>query len=128
MANNKKDMRREDLAVPYVAPPKKASDSDISGMLATTLPMAAMFTRNRQVPTVGWTAVLFALQNWLSETPEQKKTSAQPGLVTVGLAVLSLGVTYMQLFIPQRMPQGPATGTGTSTEAPPAMPPTDEAW
>ncbi|EMC98552.1 hypothetical protein BAUCODRAFT_32610 [Baudoinia panamericana UAMH 10762] len=43
---NRKDMRREDLIVPYVepAPPK---ENDAQSMMASTLPMAAIFTRNK---------------------------------------------------------------------------------
>ncbi|KAL2385868.1 hypothetical protein RJZ90_001042 [Blastomyces dermatitidis] len=44
----KKDMRRPELAVPYVEPPAKASDaSDISSTMSNTMPMAAMFSRNK---------------------------------------------------------------------------------
>ncbi|KMU81653.1 hypothetical protein CISG_02671 [Coccidioides immitis RMSCC 3703] len=55
----KKDMRRADL-----------------GALSSTLPMAAMFTRSRMI---GWTSVVFSLQNWMAESPEQKKNSSTPG-------------------------------------------------
>jgi len=44
---SKKDMRREDLIVPYVDPPKEKSDGDMSSTMASTLPMAAIFTRNK---------------------------------------------------------------------------------
>ncbi|EFR02510.1 hypothetical protein MGYG_05505 [Nannizzia gypsea CBS 118893] len=36
-----KDMRRADLVVPYEAPPVKKTDGDMSGTIASTMPMAA---------------------------------------------------------------------------------------
>ncbi|KKZ64525.1 hypothetical protein EMCG_01404 [[Emmonsia] crescens] len=44
----KKDMRRLELAVPYVEPATKASDAaDMSSTMSNTMPMAAMFSRNK---------------------------------------------------------------------------------
>jgi hypothetical protein len=67
--SSKKDMRRPDLSksaldlpedllltisvIPYQTPTAKESASDISGTLGSTLPMAAMFTRNK---FIGWYA------------------------------------------------------------------------
>lgn len=45
--------------------------------------MAAMFTRNKYL---GWTAFVFAIQNWLSESEEQRATASQPAYMTVGMA------------------------------------------
>jgi hypothetical protein len=70
--SNKKDMRRPDLSkplklpiacsiantltvIPYQVPPPKEATSDISGTLGSTLPMAAMFTRNK---FMGWYGML----------------------------------------------------------------------
>ncbi|KAF3403794.1 Eukaryotic translation initiation factor eIF-1, partial [Penicillium rolfsii] len=61
MASNK-DMRRADLAIPYVDPPKSANDADMSSTMSSTLPMAA---------------------TWLAESPEQKKTAATPAYMSV---------------------------------------------
>ncbi|KAF2867174.1 hypothetical protein BDV95DRAFT_582717 [Massariosphaeria phaeospora] len=85
--------------------------------MASTLPMAAIFTRNKMI---GWVSVVFSLQSWLAETPEQKKTSTTPAYFSVGMAFMSLIVGYMPLFLP---PPNMRAGTGSSTEAPPAMPP-----
>jgi hypothetical protein len=67
--STKKDMRRPDLSmpsslpcfdqkltasstvIPYQLPTAKEAASDISGTLGSTLPMAAMFTRNK---FIGW--------------------------------------------------------------------------
>ncbi len=69
--STKKDMRRPDLSnynsppsldqwltsrptvIPYQIPAGKDAPSDISGTLGSTLPMAAMFTRNK---FIGWYA------------------------------------------------------------------------
>jgi len=76
--------------------------------------MAAIFTRNKMI---GWTSVLFAVQTWLSETPSQRTTSSTPAYFSVGMAVLSLGVVYMPLFLP---PQAGRAGQGTGTGPPAA--------
>ncbi|KAF2796074.1 hypothetical protein K505DRAFT_323592 [Melanomma pulvis-pyrius CBS 109.77] len=117
MAANKKDMRRADLVVPYAEPAKDKSDGDMASTMASTLPMAAIFTRNK---VVGWTAVIFALQSWLAETPEQKRTSSTPAYFSVGMSFMSLLVGYMPLFLP---PTTNSAGAGSLTEAPPAAPP-----
>ncbi|CAG8958845.1 hypothetical protein HYFRA_00011796 [Hymenoscyphus fraxineus] len=112
--SNKKDMRRPDLVIPYQAPVAKDSPSDISSTLGSTLPMVAMFTRNK---FIGWAAVVLAVQNWLGESQESKKVSTQPAYLSVGMAFMSLVVTYLPVFMP---PTGAKMGTGT--EAPSAVP------
>ncbi|KAA6408072.1 MAG: translation initiation factor [Lasallia pustulata] len=113
---SKKDMRREDLVIPYVSPEKDKDASDMASTMANTLPMAAMFTRNKMI---GWSAVVFALQTWLAETPEQRKNASTPGYYSVGMAFMSLVITYLPLFLP---PPPQAGKAGTSTGAPPAAP------
>ncbi|KAK5172478.1 hypothetical protein LTR04_002404 [Oleoguttula sp. CCFEE 6159] len=51
--------------------------------------MAAIFTKNKMI---GWTAVVFALQTWLAETPEQKKKASSPAYFGVGMASMSIAV------------------------------------
>ncbi|KAF2802976.1 translation initiation factor SU [Mytilinidion resinicola] len=85
----KKDMTRADLIVPYVEPAKDRSDGDMTSTMASTLPMAAIFTRNKMI---GWVAVVFSLQSWLAETPEQAQTATTPGYFSVGMAFMSLMV------------------------------------
>ncbi|KAF5862687.1 translation INITIATION FACTOR [Aspergillus alliaceus] len=77
---SKKDMRRLDLAIPYVDPPVSKNDADMSGAMSSTMPMAAMFTRNRMI---GWVSFVFSLQSWLGETPEQKRTASTPAYMSV---------------------------------------------
>ncbi|CZT15127.1 uncharacterized protein RCC_01020 [Ramularia collo-cygni] len=113
----KKDMRREDLIVPYTeAAADKEGSSDFNSTMTSTLPMAAIFTRNK---LLGWTAVLFAVQGWLSETEAQRAAASQPGYFSVGMSLLSLCVGYMPLFMP---PVAGKVGGASGTEAPAAAP------
>ncbi|CAK3784968.1 translation initiation factor [Lecanosticta acicola] len=118
MASNKKDMRREDLIVPYMEPEKDKENTDFQSTMTSTLPMAAIFTRNKML---AWTAVLFSIQQWLSETPAQKAVASSPAYFSVGMAVLSLAVGYMPFFLPPA--PGARPGPGSGTEAPAATPP-----
>ncbi|KAF1365719.1 translation initiation factor SU [Lizonia empirigonia] len=43
---------------------------------------------------IGWVSVVFSVQSWLAETPEQKKTSTTPAYFSVGMALMSLLVLY----------------------------------
>ncbi|KAJ6032302.1 hypothetical protein N7540_003034 [Penicillium herquei] len=58
--------------------------------MSSTMPMAAMFTRNR-------VAFVFSLQGWLGESPEQKKTAATPAYMSVLMSLMAL-VVYLDLF------------------------------
>ncbi|PSS12441.1 hypothetical protein M430DRAFT_68670 [Amorphotheca resinae ATCC 22711] len=79
----KKDMRRPDLIIPYQMPVAKEDTSDMSGTMISTLPMAAMFTRNKYV---GWASVVFAIQKWLGESAETRKVTSQPAYLSVGMS------------------------------------------
>ena len=48
-----------------------------------------IFTRNKMI---GWTAVIFAIQGWLGETPAQAANATTPSYLQVGMAAMSLGV------------------------------------
>lgn len=54
---------------------------------------------------LGWASVLFAIQQWLSETPAQKAQSASPAYLSVGMAVLSLGVVSLECLTSDILPQ-----------------------
>ncbi|KAI9819204.1 MAG: hypothetical protein M1827_007360 [Pycnora praestabilis] len=125
----KKDVRREDLIIPYVEPEKSKSEGDVASTMSSTLPMAAMFTRNRWVvrksPDEYEPELILNSHaqddwlTWLAETPEQKRTGTTPAIFSVGMAFLAVVVTYIPLFLPPTPGSSPATGT----EAPPAAPP-----
>ncbi|RYP32773.1 hypothetical protein DL767_005021 [Monosporascus sp. MG133] len=118
MATSKvKDMRRPDLVVPYQEPAAKSGDSaELSSTLSSTLPMAAIFTRNRYL---GWGAVVFSIQSWLGESEEASRNTATPGYFTVGMSLMALAVTYLPMFLP---PPPGARGGATGPEAPAAAP------
>ncbi|KAF7591899.1 hypothetical protein BBP40_000870 [Aspergillus hancockii] len=109
---SKKDMRRLDLAIPYVDPPATKNDADMSGAMSSTMPMAAMFTRNRMI---GWVSFVFSLQTWLGETPEQKKTASTPAYMSVFMSLMALVVTYFPIFMP---PPAARAGAATATPSP----------
>lgn len=112
--STKKDMRRADLIIPYQLPAAKEAPSDISGTLGSTLPMAAMFTRNK---FIGWASVVLSIQNWLGESAEAKKSSSQPAYFSVGMAFMALVVTYLPMFLPPPVIPGQRTGTETPAAA-----------
>ncbi|KFZ05478.1 hypothetical protein V501_08315 [Pseudogymnoascus sp. VKM F-4519 (FW-2642)] len=98
----KKDMRREDLIIPYQQPaPKEGSLGDIGNTLSSTVPMAAMFTRNKYI---GWASVVIALQNWLSESPDTKAAASQPAYMGVGMS-----------YLPPNVPPSPTNLRGINT-------------
>ena len=57
--------------------------------MSSMFPMIAIMTRNK---FLGWTAVIFAVQSWLAETPAQRAKSATPGYFSVLMAIMSLAV------------------------------------
>lgn len=68
--------------IPYVEP-KDDDKADFSSTFSSTMPMAAMFTRNKMI---GWVALMMSLLNWLGETPAQRKKASQPGYLTFGMS------------------------------------------
>ncbi|KAI2637711.1 hypothetical protein GGS26DRAFT_588082 [Hypomontagnella submonticulosa] len=106
---SKKDMRRPDLVVPYQEPAPKGDSAELSSTLSSTLPMAAIFTRNRYV---GWASVVLSIQSWLGESEDASKSSSgTPGYFTIGMSLMALAVTYLPMFLPQPPNQRGATGT-----------------
>ena len=65
--------------------------------MSSTLPMAAIFTRNKML---GWTAVMFGMQQWMNETPAQKATAATPAYFSAGMAVMAVGVVSFSPSFP----------------------------
>jgi hypothetical protein len=69
----------------------------MSSTMSSTLPMAAMFTRNKYI---GWGAVVFAIQGWLSESAESKKAASQPAYVSVGMSCKCSKLTGLLIHRP----------------------------
>ncbi|KAJ0422108.1 hypothetical protein BJY00DRAFT_280916 [Aspergillus carlsbadensis] len=103
------------LAIPYVDPPKDKNDADMTGAMSSTMPMAAMFTRNRMI---GWVAFVFSLQSWLGETAEQKKTATTPAYMSVLMSLMALAVTYLPIFLPPQPTPGGSVATPSPTPSP----------
>ncbi|AEO65244.1 8afc679e-5c1f-4884-bca4-27abf0747c67 [Thermothielavioides terrestris] len=108
-SKKEKDMRQPDLIIPYQEPAPKGDNAEFSSTLSSTLPMAAIFLRNRYV---GWAAVVFSIQSWLGESEETRKSPSAPGYFSVGMSLMSLIVTYLPIFLPPQpgLQQGSATG------------------
>ncbi|KFH46586.1 hypothetical protein ACRE_026090 [Hapsidospora chrysogenum ATCC 11550] len=92
-----KDMRRADLIIPYQEPEVKGDTADMSSSLSSTLPMAAMFMRNKMI---GWAALIISIQNWLGESEQAKKNAAMPGYLSAGMSFMALVSTYLPMFLP----------------------------
>ncbi|KPM33882.1 hypothetical protein AK830_g12690, partial [Neonectria ditissima] len=45
-------------------------------------------------------AVVFSIQSWLGESEDAKKNSTTPGYFSVGMAIMSLAITYLPMFLP----------------------------
>ncbi|ODV81833.1 uncharacterized protein CANTADRAFT_87794 [Suhomyces tanzawaensis NRRL Y-17324] len=94
---------REDLVVPYkhVAAKKR---SEASGMIAQSLPMAAMFMRNK---LLSWSAFFLAVQSYLNEPINAPSDDSvqQPPLLRIVFAVISMLTCYMDIVFPNSSPQ-----------------------
>ncbi|KAI1260355.1 hypothetical protein F5Y18DRAFT_432306 [Xylariaceae sp. FL1019] len=95
--SSKKDMRRPDLVVPYQEPPKTTDAVEFSSTLSSTLPMAAIFTRNK---FIGWASLVFSIQSWLGESEATTANTSTPGYFTVGMSFMALLATYLPIFLP----------------------------
>ncbi|KAK9469374.1 hypothetical protein V1512DRAFT_256098 [Lipomyces arxii] len=86
--------KRANLVVRYV-PLELKSKEEITGIIGTVLPMAAMFLRNR---IIAWGALLVAIQSYLNETEAQARESSQPAYLKVMMSFAGLLVCYLDLF------------------------------
>lgn len=117
------------LPMAAVSSPPPSSNTPATAL--TTPPQ--MFTRNKMI---GWTAVIFAVQGWLNETPGQLANGKQPAYFSVGMSVMALGMvslflgerrrggvfvngvqTYLPLFMPSMMNKA-ASATGPADPTP----------
>jgi len=47
---------------------------------------------------IGFTSLLFALQSWLGETPEQKEASSTPAYFGVLMSIMAVGVVSNRIW------------------------------
>ncbi|KAK9470203.1 uncharacterized protein V1510DRAFT_370725 [Dipodascopsis tothii] len=112
--------KREALSVQYVPLPIRRQQSS-AGIITSTLPMVAMFLRNK---IIAWAAVLIAVQHYLNEPPSDAPGLYSPdgedssgGLMKVLMSIAGLLVSYMDLVFPQQSFLGALTGSKSSSGA-----------
>ena len=98
---------RTDLIIPFKHIPARARN-DATGFMAQTLPMAAMFMRNKML---SWTALFLLIQSYLNEpihkleVEEQLSSSAlQPPLLRIVFALIAVFTCYIELVFPKASP------------------------
>lgn len=69
-------------------------------MMTSSLPLAAMFLRNK---VLSWASFFTTLQAWLNE-PKTIKSDAQPAWLSVLMAVVSILSCYVDLIFPHKGP------------------------
>ncbi|KAK6458265.1 uncharacterized protein RJT20DRAFT_30110 [Scheffersomyces xylosifermentans] len=96
----------QEAVVPYRHSPSKPR-GEASSMIAQSLPMAAMFMRNKML---SWSALFLAIQSYLNEPinkPVEKDdsgTPAQPPLLRVVFAFIALVTCYIDIIFPGSSP------------------------
>ncbi|KAG5419727.1 hypothetical protein I9W82_001607 [Candida metapsilosis] len=94
---------REDLVIPYVHVPAKAR-KDAGNVLSQSLPMAAMFMRNKML---SWASVFLSIQSYLNEPinkPADEDQGQQTPALRIAFAVISLITCYMDIVFPSTNP------------------------
>lgn len=100
-----------DAVVPYKhAPAKKRSEA--SSMMAQSLPMAAMFMRNKMI---SWASFFLAIQSWLNEpinaAPVEGESTNQPPLLRIAFSLIGMLTCYMDLVFPKMASVRPTVKT-----------------
>ncbi|CDO92426.1 unnamed protein product [Kluyveromyces dobzhanskii CBS 2104] len=93
------NVRRPDLVATYnhvPAPKGLYSSSASQGVLSQSMPMAAMFMKNK---FLAWFAVLTTWHAFLTSHPDPANPTDSP-LMKIGMAVVAVGMNYMGLFLP----------------------------
>lgn len=97
--------KRPEAIVKYVHTPAN-SRTDVAGPISNTLPMAAMFLRNKAVL---WVALFLAVQAWLNEPAHRPANDTlSPPLLKVAFGFLLLALCYAELVIPGMLPAAQA--------------------
>ncbi|KAG5367913.1 hypothetical protein CJU90_0094 [Yarrowia sp. C11] len=94
------DKRRAELCVPYVHVVDKQNDAQ--SFITTSLPMAAMFLRNK---LMSWTALFTAITAYMNEPlikPTQSDGASQPAWLSVLVSLVGLFTCYMDLAFPSQ--------------------------
>ncbi|KAI5964508.1 hypothetical protein KGF57_001000 [Candida theae] len=94
---------RQDLVIPYVHVPAK-SRKDAGNVLSQSLPMAAMFMRNKML---SWASVFLSIQSYLNEPinkPAEEDQGQQSPALRIAFAVIALITCYMDIVFPSTNP------------------------
>ncbi|SCU86031.1 LADA_0D11782g1_1 [Lachancea dasiensis] len=91
--------KRADLIVSYThkVPPKASTSAASQGVLAQSMPMAAMFMKNK---FLAWFALLTTVHYSLTAEADQSSPDQSP-ILKLLLSAVSLAVCYMNLIFPQ---------------------------
>ncbi|SCV01849.1 LAME_0G18910g1_1 [Lachancea meyersii CBS 8951] len=94
--------KRPDLIVNYkhVPAPKSAAAAASQGILAQSMPMAAMFMKNK---FLAWFALLSTVHYALNGQGEESAAEQSP-LLKIMMSGVSLAVCYMNVVFPQPGP------------------------
>lgn len=94
------NVKRPDLSIPYKHVPvaKTSYSSSSQGILSQSMPMAAMFMKNK---FLAWFALLTTFHYYLTAEPSESNSPEQSPIVKIGMSVVSLLVCYMGLALPQ---------------------------
>ncbi|EGW30355.1 uncharacterized protein SPAPADRAFT_143493 [Spathaspora passalidarum NRRL Y-27907] len=91
----------KELVIPYKHVPAKPRNDNATSVVAQSLPMAAMFMRNK---ILSWSSVFIAVQAWLNEPINAPKSDndnpQQPALLKITFAIVALLTCYMDVFFP----------------------------
>ncbi|CCH45968.1 putative membrane protein [Wickerhamomyces ciferrii] len=91
-------VKSRELVIPYihVAP---APEADSGAVIGQSMPMAAMFMKNKLLSWVTLITAILALLNSGGNSAAASETAQSP-FVRILMAVVSLGVCYMDLVVP----------------------------
>ncbi|CAR23708.1 uncharacterized protein KLTH0E15312g [Lachancea thermotolerans CBS 6340] len=104
--------KRPDLAVAYthVPAPKSSAAAASQGIISQSMPMAAMFMKNK---FLAWFGLLSSVHYCL--TADAESSGDQSPVLKLVMALVSLGVCYMNLVFPQPGPADVAKAKAQSS-------------
>ncbi|CAI4053588.1 hypothetical protein N7582_005759 [Saccharomyces uvarum] len=120
------NVARPDLCVSYkkIAPPKGlySATPSISGVVNQSMPMAAIFLKNK---FIAWFSLIQSLHFYLNTDEDivaaQKETKSaspmdQPPAIKLLMSIIGIGVCYMNLVFPQQLAPPKPTVSKDETE------------
>lgn len=96
--------------------PAKAR-SEATGMVAQSLPMAAMFMKNK---LLSWTSLFLAIQSYLNDPinkQDDPESTQQPPLLKIVFALIAVCTCYIDLIFPKTNPAAKAGNLAQTVSA-----------